>query len=92
MLKIVDNKVYHDNQKIGWLEGSYVRGADGNKIGHVEGQYVYNQAEHKIAYIHENQLIFENGNHSIPLEKINEEVVGTEPLIMKCAVYVLFEE
>ena len=92
MLKIIDDKVYHDNEKLGWIEGSHVKNASGEKIGHVEGQFIFNEHEHKVAYTHENDLVFENGGHPVPLQTINEAVEGTLPLMMKCAVYVLLED
>lgn len=92
MLKIVDNKIWHDGQKIGWIEGEHIRGEDGAKLGYINGIYIYNEAGHKVAYIQENELMFENGASAIPIEHINQNVLGTLPLIMKCAVHVLLEE
>lgn len=93
MPKIVDDKIYHDGQKIGWIEGGHhVRAADDKKLGYCQGDFVYNEAGHKVAYIQENTLHFENGNPSIPLEKINEKIQGTYPLNVKCAVHVLLED
>jgi 4-fold beta flower protein len=92
-MKIYDGKIYHDGQKIAWIDGHHVRAeADGRKLGYFDSEYVYNEQAHKVAYIHENELRFENGQPSIQLEKINEEIEGTVPLIEKCAIHVLLED
>lgn len=92
MPKIVDGKIYHNGEKIGWIDGRHFRATDNTKVGYYEGNDLWSESVHKIAYIQENMLKFENGNTSIPLEKINEEVEGTYPLIIKCAVHVFFED
>jgi len=92
MLKIVENKIYRDGEKIGWIEGYHFRAADNTKLGYYQGNDIWNESVRKIAYIQENLLMFANGNTSIPSEKINEEIQGTYPLIIKCAVHVLFED
>jgi len=93
MLKIVDNKIYNDGEKIGWIDGnSHAWDKYEKKLGYWQGNYIYNVNARKVAYIQENLLKFENGNASISLEKINEEIHGTYPLIVKCAVHVLFED
>lgn len=92
-MKIYDGKVWHDGAKIGWIDGSHVRAqGDNRKLGWFENNFIYSEEGHKIAYIHENELMFENGQTPIPLERINEKIEGTAPLIEKCAVYVLLEE
>lgn len=92
-MKIYDNKVWHDGQKIGWIDGIHIRSeSDNRKLGWFENNFIYNEAGHKIAYIHENELMFENGQAAVPLEHINEKIEGTAPLLEKCAVHVLLEE
>ncbi|HEY5220557.1 MAG TPA: hypothetical protein VIJ29_00185 [Candidatus Paceibacterota bacterium] len=92
-MKIFDGKVWHDGQKIAWIDGIYVRAeADGHKLGYFQNNFIFNIAGHKIAYIHENELMFENGQSPIPLQHINETIEGTDPLLLKCAVYVLLEK
>ena len=92
-MKIYDNKVWKDGQKIGWIDGIHIRAeADGHKLGYFENNFIYNEAGHKVAYIHENELMFENGQSSLQLEHINQAIEGTAPLLEKCAVYVLMEE
>jgi hypothetical protein len=92
MPKIVDNKIYHAGKKIGWIDGHHIRDAGDVKLGYVQGSEVWNESIHKVAYIQGNELKFENGSASVPLEKINEEIEGTYPLITKCAVHVLLED
>ncbi len=92
MIKIVDGKIWRDGQKIGWIDGVHIRAENDVKLGWINGNKIYNQAGHEIAYIEENELKFENGNSSKPIEEINQKVLGTQPLIMKCAVHVLLEE
>lgn len=92
MIKIVDGKIWRDGQKIGYIEGDHIRSESGAKVGYINGEYIYNEAGHKVAYIHENELTFENGNSPVPVEHINQNVAGTQPLLMKCAVHALLEE
>ncbi|HEX4103948.1 MAG TPA: hypothetical protein VHZ04_00515 [Candidatus Paceibacterota bacterium] len=93
MLKIIDNKIWHDAEKIGWVDGAHIRSEEnGEKLGYIQDPFIFNEAGHKVAYIKENELMFENGQSPIALEHVNAEVTGTYPLLMKCAVYVLLEE
>ena len=92
MPKIVENKIYHNGQELGWIEGHHIRSADNVKQGYYQGNDICNESAHKVAYIQGNELKFQNGNASISLEKINEEIQGTYPLIVKCAVHVLLED
>lgn len=91
-MHIVDNKILHEGQKLGWIDGGHIRGDDDAKLGYFENNCVYNEAGHKVAYIHENELMFSNGNESIPLQKVNEDIVGTAPLLTKCAIHVLLQD
>jgi hypothetical protein len=92
-MKIIDNKIWRDGQKIGWLENEHVRSeADGRKMGYFENNFVYNAAGHKVAYIFENELKFQNGASPVSLQSINEEIEGNVPLLAKCAVRVLMDE
>jgi hypothetical protein len=92
-MKIYDNKIWHDGAKIGWIDGEHIRSeSDGHKLGYFENNFIYNEAGHKVAYIHENELMFENGQSAVPLESINEKIEGTAALLEKAAVYVLLEE
>jgi hypothetical protein len=90
-MHIIDHKIYHNDEKLGWIDGEHIRDASDNKIGYFENGFIFNESAQKMAYIHENELVFENGNPSISLEHINGEIQGTEPLIAKCAVHVLME-
>jgi hypothetical protein len=93
MIKIIDDKIFRDGQKLGWIDGAHIRSEEnGAKLGYVQSPFIFNEDGHKIAYMRENQLMFENGQSPIPLEHINAEVEGTYPLLTKCAVYVLLEE
>ncbi|HVN26718.1 MAG TPA: hypothetical protein VMT99_03670 [Candidatus Paceibacterota bacterium] len=91
MPQIIENKVYHHGQKMGWIEGSHIRSADNQLLGYFDRTYVYDAMMHKIAYIENDALHFENGQPHVSLERINEEIEGTYPLNVKCAVHVLFE-
>jgi hypothetical protein len=94
MLKIIEGKIWHDTEKVGWVDGSHIRSeATGEKLGYVQDPFIFNEAGHKVGYVHENQLICMNGQQApISLEHINGAVAGTYPLLMKCAVYLLLEE
>jgi hypothetical protein len=93
MMKIFDNKIWRDGQKIGWIDGNHVRTDQGNqKLGYFENNFIYNMEGHKVAYVYENELRFENGGTAVPLEHINEEIEGAVPLLEKCAVHVLLQD
>lgn len=92
MIKIIDNKIFRDGEKIGWIEGQHLRDQSGNKVGYCQDNFIYNEGAHKVAYIHENELVLENGEPSVLIEKINEEVEGAYSLLMKGAVWVLFQD
>jgi len=92
-MKIVDNKVWHDGQKIGWVDGHHIRSeADGRKLGYFDSEFIYNENAVKIAYVHENELVFENGKPSVSLQELNEKIEGADSLMEKAAVYVLLED
>jgi hypothetical protein len=92
-MKIFENKIWKDGQKIGWIDGNHVRTeADSRKLGYFENNFIYNIDGRKVAYVFENELRFENGGASVSLEEINAEIEGVAPLIEKCAVHVLMEE
>lgn len=92
-MKIYDGKIWRDSEKLGWIEGSHIRAeSDSRKLGYFENNFIYNMEGRKLAYIHENNLMFENGNPPIPLEHINQHIEGTAPILEKCAVQVLIEE
>jgi hypothetical protein len=91
-MKIFDDKIWHDGQKIGWIDGEHIRDLSNAKLGYFQNDFVYNEAGHKVAYIHENELMFENGNAPVSLEHINAEIEGTASLLTKCAVHVLMED
>ena len=92
MPHIIDNKIYHDDQKIGWIDGIHIRDMSNNKLGWFENGFVYSEnGARKVAYIHENELVYENGRPSSALEHINEEIQGNIPILAKCAVKVLLD-
>jgi hypothetical protein len=91
-MKIIENRIWHDGQKMGRVDGQHIRDLSDKKLGYCMNNIIYNEAAHKVAYIHENELVFENGLPSIPLEHINTEIEGTVPLLTKCAVHVLMQD
>jgi hypothetical protein len=92
-MKIFDNKIWRNGQKIGWVDGDHIRTeADNRKLGYFANDFVYNMDGRKVAHLFENELRFEGGGASIPLEKINEEIEGAAPLLEKCAVHVLLQD
>jgi hypothetical protein len=92
-MKIFENKIWRDGQKIAWIDGNHVRADDNNrKLGYFENNFIYNMEGRKIAYVYENELRFENGGAAVPLERINQEIEGAVPLLEKCAVHVLLQD
>ena len=89
---MIDNKVYHDDKKIGWIDGEHIRDMANNRLGYFENGCVYDEEKgYKVAYIQENSLKYENGRPSSDLQHINEEIHGDIPILEKCAIKVLFD-
>ncbi len=91
MLSVIEEKIWRDGHKIAWIDGHHIKDEGGTKLGYIEGNYIKNESGYKVAYTEDDKLKFENGSESVPLERINEHVSGTVPLIMKCAIYALLE-
>ena len=91
MIKIFDNKIWKDGEKIAWIDGTHIRNMEDVKLGYFENNYVYNMEGRKVAYIYENEMRYENGESSVPLESINEAIEGNFPILTKCAVKVLLD-
>lgn len=93
MIKIEGNDIWRAGEKIGWVDGSHIRAHDGKRLGYFEGSHVYNILGQRVAYVDGDHLFSEGSNEGkIPLEKINEEIVGgVLPEIGKCAIYVLLD-
>jgi hypothetical protein len=91
MPHVIDNKIWHDGQRIGWVDGEHIRDDENKKLGYFENGYVYNESGHKVAYIYENELCYENGRPPSELEHVNELIQGGISMLAKCAIKVLFD-
>ncbi len=91
MPHIIDNRVWHNGEKIGWIDDHHIRDEANDKLGYFENGYIYNESGYKVAYIHENELCYENGRPASDLEHVNEEIQGSVPILAKCAVKVLLD-
>ena len=92
MVKLIGNDVWRASEKIGWIEGNYVRDRDGKRLGYFQDQYVYDANARKIAFIEGDYLVSEGSGSEakIRLNQIAEEVQGgVLSEIGKCAVYML---
>ena len=92
MIKIVGNDIWRGGEKVGWVDGDYVRDRDGKKLGYFQDKYIYDMNAHKIAYVEEDFLISQGSGSEakIRLDEIAENVEGgVLPEIAKCAIYVL---
>jgi len=92
MVKILGNDVWRAGQKIGWVEGYFVKDRDGKKIGYFRDRFVYDVNDRKIAYIEGDYLISQGSGSEakINLDKVAENVEGgVLSELAKCAVYVL---
>jgi hypothetical protein len=90
MIKIVGNDIWRGGEKVGFIDGNYIRAHDSRKLGYFEDRFVYSEEGHKLAYVEGDHLFSEGGSATVPLERVNEEIVGgVLPEIGKCAVYVL---
>jgi hypothetical protein len=91
MPRVIDNKIWHNGQKIGWIDGEHIRDEENKKLGYFENGFVYNESGYKVAYIKENELCYENGRSPSELEHVNELIEGGIPMLAKCAIKVLFD-
>jgi hypothetical protein len=92
MVKIIGNDVWRGGEKVGWIEGNYVKDRDDKRLGYFRDRFVYDMSDHKIAYIEQDYLISEGSGSEakIRLDQVAENVEGgVLPEIGKCAVYVL---
>ncbi len=91
MLKITGNDIWRSGQRVGWVEGNYVRAHDGKKLGYFEGNFIYGMDGHKLAYVEGDYLRSESSSTTkISIDKVNESIEGGMlPVIGKCAVYML---
>ncbi len=91
MIKIFDNKIWRDGEKIGWIEGTHIRDMSDKRLGYFENNFIYNMDGRKVAYIWENELKYENSMSPVELEHINAMIEGNFPILTKCAVKVLLD-
>ena len=90
MVKLIDNDVWRDGDKIGYIQENRVYSHDGTRLGYFEQIYVHNKDGDKVAYIQDDHLISYTGSSNVSLETVSEKVQGgVLPEIGKCAVYVL---
>ncbi len=92
MVKLIGNGIWRAGEKIGWIDGNYVRDRNDKRLGYFQDKYVYNADGRKIAYIDQDYLVSEGSGSEakVHLEDIAENVQGgVIPEIGKCAVYVL---
>lgn len=91
MIKIVGNDLYRGGEKIGWLDGRYVRAHDGAKMGYFDNSRVYDENGNKLAYVEGDYLYSYSSGEKVSLNKVAKEVEGgIAPGIEKCAVYTIF--
>ena len=91
MIKIFENKIWKDGERIGWIEDDHIRDMAAKKLGYFENNFIYNMDGRKVAYILENELRYENEAPSTELEHINSMIEGNFPILEKCAVKVLLD-
>jgi hypothetical protein len=91
MLKINGHEIWRGGEKVGFIDGNYIRAHDWKKLGYFEGNHIYNMMGKKIAYIEGDHLYEADGsNIKISLDKVNESITeGLITEICKCAIYIL---
>ncbi len=89
MLKITGNDIWRSGQRVGWVEGNYIRDHNGKKLGYFEENFVRGMDGHKLAYVEGDYLYSESSSGAkVSLDKINESIEGSMlPEVGKCAVY-----
>ena len=76
MIKIVDNDIYRDGQKVGWLEGSHVYDKSGKKLGRVDGNDIYDHSGNKKAYVEGRHIELQNDSKRISIDDNRKHVTG----------------
>jgi len=64
MIKIVDNDIWRNGEKIGYLRNYDVFNHEGKKLGYFRDTYVYNYEGRKIGYIQDDFLKTIDGQES----------------------------
>jgi len=76
MIKIDDNHIWREGEKIGWIEGHRIYNADDEKVGYYDDAYIYDVSGRKIGYFEGDYLKSEDGNLTVRLEENREHVTG----------------
>jgi len=91
MLKITNNDIYRNGQKVGYFTERYIMSRDGSKLGYFDSKYVYGMDGRRLAWLEGNYLDSGSGSATrVSLSDVNERIIGgLLPIMGKCAIYVL---
>lgn len=90
-IKIVGNDIWRGGERIGWIEGEWIKDRSGTRLGYFDDTYVYGADARKIAYVDGNYLNMYDGSAKVSSSDVGKEVEGgTRPELEKCAIYILF--
>lgn len=91
MIKIFDNKLWRDGQRIGHIDDHRIFDHDNRLLGYVNGDHVFDARGRKIGRIEGNYL--KTDEHSFNLQDVHAQVAGDgHPDIIRCGVLLLIED
>jgi len=93
MIKVDGHTFLRSGEKIGFIDGDYIKNHDGDKVGYCRDEHVFDMAGHKLAYIEDDRICFRDSSRKIRVEDNNDDIVGGDlSNLQKAAVRVLLGE
>ncbi|MGB9743585.1 MAG: 5-fold beta-flower protein [Minisyncoccales bacterium] len=91
MIKIVDNDILREGQKIGYIDGNDIRDQSGQKLGYFTSDTVYDAMSRVVARLKDNYVFI--GSRQVALQAVLRKVISNYySNIARAAVAVLFGE
>jgi len=76
MIKIVENDIVRDGQKIGWLSGNDIFNLSGDKAGYYSGNDIYDARGIKMGYVEGSNIKMANSSLVINVQENRRRVSG----------------
>jgi hypothetical protein len=91
MIKIVENDIFKDGQKIGWLSGNDIFNLSGTKAGYYMGNDIYDSRGVKIGYVDGNSIRMTNSSIIISVQENRARILGgTYSDVCRAAIRLIF--
>jgi hypothetical protein len=90
MIKIVNNDIYRDGEKVGWIEQNHIYNQAGQKMGHVSGNDIFDHSGNKKAFIDGEHIKIANESKKISIDDNSRHITGgTHSDVTRAAIRVL---